>query len=414
MKGMTTMAFKNFFVLLFVPWLLAAGCTPAPQNGAEDPAESQLRSSASDETIPTIETETVLPSLLASDITATGKVLIPEDQIAVIGPVQEGRLIKFYAGQGSRVVQGQRLADLESSDIDEAKADYLRALAELENARRVSESDIKLAQSTYDRTKLLYEKTIAPKKDLLSAERDLEVAKSNAQNSLASLQAGLQTARRRLLILGLSAESIDAFTQSPDLGATFTLISPIDGMVVERNATIGATVAADMDVFKIINLARVWVDADVFEKDLAQVQLNQLVKVTVFAYPGEVFSGKVIFISPLVDPETRTVKVRTEVPNPGGKLKLGMFADIHIQTRQNRSTLVVPQTAVLEDQGKDVVFVAANGGYEKREVVRGILSGDRLEILQGLASGDKVVVKGNYLLLEESKRQASGGKPLTR
>jgi multidrug efflux pump subunit AcrA (membrane-fusion protein) len=105
----------------------------------------------------------------------------------------------------------------------------------------------------------------------------------------------------------------------------------------------------------------------------------------------------------VVDPDTRSVKVRTEVPNPDGRLKPDMFANVEIITDQNRGGLSVPQSAVLNDGGKTVVFVAEGGGYKKRVITEGIKGNDRVEIIDGLAAGDKVVVKGNYLLLQQSK-----------
>jgi cobalt-zinc-cadmium efflux system membrane fusion protein len=350
-----------------------------------------------------IETETVMPQLIAGAIAATGKILVSEDRMASIGPVHEGRLVHLYAGQGSVVKKGQKLADLESADIDEAEADYLKALAEYENARRSSEAEIKLAQSTYDRTRMLYEKTITAGKNLQAAERDLDVAKAAAASSVASTKAALAAARRHLLILGLKGADIDALATKADFTAVFSLTSPIDGTVVERNATIGATVGTDASLFKIINLASVWVDANVFEKDLERIRLGQEVKVTVPAFPETSFSGRVILVSSVVDPDTRSIKVRTEVPNPNGRLKPDMFANVQIIIDVNRSAISVPQSAVLDDGGQKVVFVVGPDGGEKRVVSVGIQSNDRIEIRDGLKAGDKVVVKGNYLLLQQSK-----------
>lgn len=350
-----------------------------------------------------IETETVTPQLIAGAVAATGKILVSEDRLASIGPVHEGRLVHLYAGQGSVVKRGQKLADLESPDIDEAEADYLKALAEYENARRTSEAEIKLAQSTYDRTRMLYEKTITAGKNLQSAERDLDVAKASAASSVASTNAALAAARRHLLILGLKQGDIDALATRKDFTAVFSLTSPIDGTVVERNATIGATVGTDANLFKIINLASVWIDANVFEKDLERIKLGQEVKVTVTAFPEATFTGRVILVSSVVDPDTRTIKVRTEVPNPGGRLKPDMFANVQIIVDMNHSAISIPQSAVLDDGGQKAVFVAGPNGYEKRVVSVGIQSNDRIEISNGLKAGDKVVVKGNYLLLQQSK-----------
>jgi len=368
-------------------------------SGNVQPSPTTAESAASH----AIETEIVTPQPIAGMISATGKILVPENRIAVIGPVNQGRLVRLYAGQGSRVRKGQKLAELESADIDQAESDYLKALADAENARRTAAAEVKLAQETYDRTKVLYEKTIAPGKNLQAAEHDLEVAKASAASSIAGTKAALTAARRKLLILGLKDSAIDALSTKTDLAAVFSLNSPIDGIVVERNATIGATVGPDANLFKIIDISRVWIDANVFEKDLERVKNGQEVKLKVTAFPNTTFSGRVILISSVVDPDTRSVKVRTEVPNPDGRLKPDMFANVEIITDQNRGGLSVPQSAVLNDGGKTVVFVAEGGGYKKRVVTEGIKGNDRVEIIDGLAAGDKVVVKGNYLLLQQSK-----------
>jgi cobalt-zinc-cadmium efflux system membrane fusion protein len=219
---------KRTTLLIFIAAAaLSGGCrrsanTPASLISAQSTPVAQ---SAADKAI---ETEIVASAPIAGVVTATGKILVPEDRTAVIGPVNEGRIVRLYAGQGSRVRKGQKLADLESADIDQAEADYLKALADAENARRSSAAEIKLAQETYDRTKSLYEKTIVPGKNLQSAEHDLEVAKATAENNGASTKATLTAARRHLLILGLTDSAIDALSKKPGLGATFSLNAPIE------------------------------------------------------------------------------------------------------------------------------------------------------------------------------------------
>ena len=388
--------------ILFVTLLalVQIGCNKTP------PATSAANASPSPAATPSgaIETQIVTQQSIAGVIPATGKILVPENRIAVIGPVNEGRIVRLYAGQGTRVRKGQKLADLESADIDEAEADYLKAQADYENALRSSAAEVKLAQQRYDRNKLLYEQKITAGKNLQSAEHDLEVAKATAENSVNGTKAALTAARRKLLILGLNVATIDALAKKTDLAATFSLNSPIDGIVVERNATVGASVGTDANVFKIIDLSQVWVDANVFEKDLQRVRTGQEVKLTVPAFPQTTFSGRVIFVDSVVDPDTRTVKVRTEVANPDGRLKPDMFANVQIVTDVNRAALSVPQSAVLNDEGKTIVFVADGNTFDKRQVQAGIQDNDRVEIIDGLKAGDKVVVKGNYLLLENSKQ----------
>jgi cobalt-zinc-cadmium efflux system membrane fusion protein len=390
--------------LLIPPLLITVVCAGCKRAAApSSPSSPQATTATSEAASHAIETETVALQPIAGVIPATGKVLVSENRVALIGPVHEGRLVRLYAGQGTRVKKGQKLADLESADIDQAEADYLKALADYENARRMSAAEVKLAQATYDRTKMLYEKTITAGKNLQAAEHDLEVAKALAVSSVASTKAALTAARRHLLILGLTESAVDALVSKPDLAAVFSLTSPIEGIVVERNATIGATVGTDANLFKIIDISRVWIDANVFEKDLERVKLGQEVKVSVPAFPGATFSGRVILVSSVVDPETRSVKVRTEVPNPDGRLKPDMFANVAIVTDLHRTAISILQSAVLNDGGKTVVFVAEGSGYKKRQVTAGIQSNDRVEIIDGLNAGDKVVVKGNYLLLQQSK-----------
>jgi len=399
----TRKVFTGFLIPALLSAVLCGGCkrAAAPSNSSSSQANNATSESAQSHVI---ETETVALSPIAGLIPATGKILVTEDRMANIGPVHEGRIVRLYAGQGSNVKKGQKLADLQSADIDQAEADYLKALADYENARRTSVAEVKLAQATYDRTKMLFEKTITAGKNLQAAEHDLEVAKASAESSVAGTRATLTSARRHLLILGLKDSAIDALASKPGrAAAVFSLTSPIAGIVVERNATIGATVGSDANLFKIIDLSRVWVDANVFEKDLERVRRGQEVKVSVPAFPGSAFAGRVILISSVVDPETRTVKVRTEVPNPDGRLKPDMFASVQIITDLHRSAISVPQSAVLDDGGKSVVFVTDGTSYKKRGVSTGIQGNGRVEIIEGLQAGDKVVVKGNYLLLQQSR-----------
>jgi len=380
--------------------VLVAGCkrTPPATSAApsNSPSPGPTQSGA-------IQTEIVTQQSIAGVIPATGKILVPENRMAVIGPVNEGRIVRLYAGQGTRVRKGQKLADLESADIDQAEADYLKALADYENALRSSAAEVKLAQQSYDRNKLLYEQKITAGKNLQAAEHDLEVAKAAGENSVNGTKAALTAARRHLLILGLNDATIDALSKKTDLAAVFSLNSPIDGIVVERNATIGASVGTDANLFKIIDLSQVWIDANVFEKDLQRVKPGQEVKLTVPAFPQTTFSGRVIFVDSVVNPDTRTVNVRTEVANPDGRLKPDMFANVQIITDVNQAAISIPQSAVLDDEGKTIVFVADGNGYKKRQVQAGIKNNDRVEIVDGLNAGDKVVVKGNYLLLEQSR-----------
>ena len=387
-------------ILLLLVSVISIGCSRSV------PTDASVATSTSAATEPDagIEVEIVQPTAIEGSINATGKVLVTEDRIANIGPVHEGRIVNFYAGQGAFVRKGQRLAEFESADIDEAEADYLKALSDLANAERTSAAEVKFQQATYDRTKLLVEKEITPAKNLQQAEHDLDVAKANQTSSVESAKVAVSNARRHLQILGMTDAAIDSLAKKSNVGpSVFPLNSPISGTVVERNGTIGATVGSDANLFKIIDLSRVWIDANVFEKDLERVRIGQLVNIKVPAFPDATFTGRVILISSTIDPDTRTVQVRTEVANPDGRLKPDMFANVEIVTAGRRQAISVPLAAVLDEGGRSVVFIADGNNYTKKEVTLGLKSDDRVEIVQGLNAGDKVVTKGNYLLMEQSK-----------
>jgi cobalt-zinc-cadmium efflux system membrane fusion protein len=395
---------KNFrLALLGASFVLAAVCIGCGRSSVAVNANVSAAPTPSGQSNG-VELEIVQMQPIEGSLTATGKVLAMEDKTATLGPVHDGRIVNFYAGQGSVVHKGQRLADLESADIDEAEADYLKALNDLENASRTSAAEVKFNQATYDRTKLLVEKEISPAKNLQQAEHDLDVAKANAANSISTAKVELENAKRHLMILGMSEAAVGSLGKSQNFGkSTFPLNAPISGTVVERDGSIGATVGSDANVFKITDLSSVWIDANVFEKDLNRIRMGESVKVTVPALPDHSFVGRVILINSIVDPDTRTVKVRTEVANPGGELKPDMFANVEIVTAAHTTAITIPLASVLDDGGKSVVFVATDKGYDKREVTLGLKSDDRVEISQGLSIGDKVVTKGNYLLMEQSK-----------
>ena len=292
----------------------------------------------------------------------------------------------FYAGQGAVVRKGQKLADLESADIDEAEADYLKALADLENANRTSAAEIKFNQATYDRTKLLVEKEITPAKNLQQAEHDLDLAKANAANAISSCKG--RRLKRSPSFAHPRPERCGgqrARDQDQNLGIVAYFRSSRRSPASSSNATasVGATVGTDANVFKIVDLSSVWIDANVFEKDLDRVRRRRggqghgpaLSRI-------RALSGRVILISSVVDPETRTVKVRTEV-RIRRRLKPDMFANVEIVTAVHSTAISVPLAAVLDDGGKSVVFVADGTSYDKREVTLGLKSDDRVEIVTG-------------------------------
>jgi cobalt-zinc-cadmium efflux system membrane fusion protein len=150
-----------------------------------------------------------------------------------------------------------------------------------------------------------------------------------------------------------------------------------------------------------MNRNYLWIDAEIYEKDLSKVQKGQAVEIKVPAYPKEIFAGNIHYIGDVVNPDTRTIKVRTKVMNKNSRLKPGMFADISIMTGSKNRAIVVKKEAVLDDGDKNIVFVEEGGFYTLRYVVVGIRYNGDFEILQGLKPGEVVVSEGNYQLMSK-------------
>jgi cobalt-zinc-cadmium efflux system membrane fusion protein len=187
----------------------------------------------------------------------------------------------------------------------------------------------------------------------------------------------------------------------------FDLKSPLTGTVVERNVTVGVMVGADPTqmLYTIADLNVLQVVAEVYERDLSRVSKGTPVTVTVEAYPAETFSGTIVYVGDVVDPTTRTIKVRCNVTNRDLKLKPEMFARVRLKTGSSMPVLALPKQAVIEVGGQAFVFVqAADGRYVRRPVVTGTMSGDSIEIRDGLQAGERVVVKGALLLKGEQEK----------
>lgn len=227
---------------------------------------------------------------------------------------------------------------------------------------------------------------------------------------MASTDGLLASAKKRLQLWDISEEQIDRIASTGQPIKTLTIYSPISGYVMERNAFPKQRVTPDMMLYTVADLSTVWVIADVFEYEAANVRLGQTATFTLSYMPGKVFHGRVSYILPQVDPATRTLKVRIALDNPGNVLKQEMYGDVELKTGGSRK-LTVPQSAVLNSGQRQVVFVdLGQGKFEPRAVKAGAQIGDRIEILSGLTAGDRIVTSGNFLLDSESQlKMAAGG-----
>lgn len=215
-------------------------------------------------------------------------------------------------------------------------------------------------------------------------------------------------ARQRLENLGVPPDVIAAIDSTRQVSASFAWSAPRDGLIVERNVIEGMKAAPGDVLFRIADLATVWVVADVAEYDLEAIRLGAPVTIQVRSLPGETFSGRIDLIYPQVAQATRTTKVRIEIPNPNVSLLPGMYADVEIATGSASPVIAVPDSAVIDTGTQQVVIIdRGDGRFEPRVVQVGTQGGGFIEIRDGVAVGDQVVVAANFLIDAESNLKAA-------
>jgi RND family efflux transporter MFP subunit len=245
---------------------------------------------------------------------------------------------------------------------------------------------------------------LATQQEYLLATKAQHAMQDNpVHEMLGSTENLVAAARKRLELWDISDAQIDEISRTGQALKNLTLYSPISGFVMERNAFPSQRVTPDTVLYTVADLSTVWVMADVFEYEAANIHLNQPATLTLTYLPGRTFHGRVSNILPQVDPATRTLKVRVEVANAGYALKPDMYGEIEFQTGGARR-LVVPQSAVLNSGDHQTVFVdRGNGYFEPRAVTIGEQLDGRIEILSGLKAGERIVTSGNFLMDSESR-----------
>lgn len=334
-------------------------------------AETELTLTSEEAARAGIKVEEVKPRALGETLTVTATIRPDADRLAHVAARIEGRITSVPAKLGDKVRAGQTLATLDSVAVGEAHAAWVQAQAEL----GIAEADFKRAES-------LNAEEIIPRKDFLRAKADRDKA-----------AAALRAAADRLRLLG----------GSPDAHGTavsgFAVTAPFAGTVIEKKATLGQLASPSEPLFGVADLSRVWIQADLPESALAKVRIGANAKVTVPAYPNEVFGGRVGHIGASLAKDTRTVAARIEVANADGRLKPEMFATATIEVAgDKREAISLPDPAIVLMDGKPTVFVYAQGAYEAREVEPGERVGGRTVLKSGLMAGDQVVTSGTYAL----------------
>jgi cobalt-zinc-cadmium efflux system membrane fusion protein len=371
----------------------AASNSATPQR--ESPGRSSIPPRTTDDIVVTLSPEaiqragiavaTVTAGTMSSGLRVPGAVEPNAYKQVVVTPITSGRVTRTLVELGQRVNQGQPVAELFSPELAEAETKYLAAQADLEAHER-----------ELDRTQKLVDIGAASRQELERLHAD-HTAKLTA----------VASARSHLQLLGLSADAIAALAPGREAAALVTVPAPMAGVVTERMANPGLNVDPSTKLVTVVDLSTVWVVADVFEQDLARIRIGAPAIVTTTASPGTALNGRVSYIDPAVNPQTRTAKVRIEVANPRGELRLGMFADVSLELPGQVSGVRIPAGAIQHVDDRTVVYMADTkqpGRFTERAVRVGSGSGIDVEVVSGLHPGETVVTTGSFSVRAERER----------
>lgn len=335
----------------------------------ESAVPAEVRLSPASAAIAGVKTEVVEYRDLSLPVRAAGTVAFNDKRRASVTSRIAGRVEELKVYPGEKVEAGQKLLSLFSSEFLSVQGEYLQI------AERM---------------------------------KKLEEAKDAAGFSVASRM--LDSAVGKLKLMGLEEDTIRSLRESRTPLLLLPVSTLFEGTVIESRVVLGTYVEAGSGLFDIADLRTLWVQADIYEKVLRFMKPGLEAEVRVEAYPGEVFRGRLTLISSVLDRETRTVRVRVEVANPGLRLKPWMFADLTIFMEAGQKVLVVPEKAVREVEGKKVVFVASSGNvFEAREVKTGSMFPGFIEIVEGLKEGESVVTEGSFGLKSEMLKKTIVG-----
>ena len=307
-------------------------------------------------------------------------------------PRAQGRLQTLSVRIGDPVRQGQVLAKVEDQELREQ---LRQSDASFEVARatiRQREADLSFAKTNLNRNKSLFERSLLPRQSLDDAEARFQA--SQAQLDLAQAQLQAASSRRDELRINL---------------ANTTVNSPVTGFVAKRLVDPGAYVTQNVTLLSVVDISTVRLVVNLVERDLRKVTVGAGGSVSVDAYPGEQFTGRVARVAPVLDPATRTAEMEVEVPNPTGRLKPGMYARVRLLSSRKAGALVVPKTAVVDSQGRKGVFLVQQNQAVFRVVTVGLEEPTRVEVTTGLKEGERVVTTGASALRDGAQVLVAGG-----
>jgi membrane fusion protein, heavy metal efflux system len=322
------------------------------------------------------------------------KLLPNQDFEANVGSLVQGKVREVFVNVGDFVKEGQELMHIEGLEVGEIKSNFIKAKAQL-----------KYAEANYERQKTLLEQKVGSQKSFLEVQADYDkaLAEFNAED-------------KRIHSIGLTDDDLLKFVEHATIekdghsGGVLPIKTPIAGTVVERNVVIGQLVDASTTAFRIVNTSTLWADGQVYEKDVPKLSGRPDVTLAVTAFPGEEFRGRVIYVSPVVDEQTRTITIRASIPNRNGRLKPQMFGELHVPIGGTTKGLIIPAECVQKDNIETYVFVATSDTtFERREVSIGATVDSMVEVKDGIKPGERVVMKGSFQLKSELMKEAFEG-----
>ena len=359
---------------------------------AKLPVEDQRRAG--------IRTDYVLVQRTPRVLSVAGQVVLNEQHTSHLGTVADGRINAVNVLPGAPVRKGQTLGSLHSHTVHETVGSLVQAYAAVERQRGA----VVFAKQAQDRYHHLYAIQAASLEESQRSDQDV----LQAQKMLVDAEADVHMEREHLSeLLQLSPDSLNPGNLYDR--ELIPIRSPIDGVVIARNISVGQVVDTGFVAFDLSDLSTVWVTAAVNQQDLSLVHQGAAVDVVTAGFPDQIFHGRVAMIGDTLDPETRTVPVRVLVPNPGTKLRPGMFASAHIAEPATRDAVFVPEDALQNINGMPVVFVTADGvTFEARTVNVGTRSMGKAEIIDGLRPGERIVVNGAFMVKSEMLKGTMG------
>lgn len=378
-------------ILIFLISILLIGCNENKEEHNDDHSDEQSKIvTLSRESIEQIKLETQLVSFkhFSGFLTIPAEVITDQDNEAQIGSLVQGRVHKVFVKVGDYVKTGELLMTVEGLDVGKIKADYLKAKANYEYAK-----------ANYDRQKKLFDEKIGSQKALLESQSEYEKA-----------SAEYKAEDRKIHSVGLNDEDVTNGKDGDEHTAgTLPIKSMINGVIVERNVVIGQLVDATTIAFKIINTGTVWVDGQIYEKDLDKIKLNSKAIFTASTNLENTFEGKIIYVGQTVNDKTRTILVRCDFVNPGSKLKPQMYGELKIPMGSNAKALLVPEESVFQESGQTYLFVqTSDSTFERRDIMIGSTSDNLIEVKEGIREGEIIVSNGVFYLKSELKKDELG------